>query len=645
MVKIGTGSLRLAASANHHNLANRSIQNFSTRATLSLPTAPAFQESDSLFPTTRKLPRPHKEDYRLKLSSRLPPKPNSRKYPPKANNYRKPPATGPAAPWAPKRFTKTRSRLEPISTPSEAPEARENEYNFKPIYAPSKGPQPAESLTLKPRYGRSTKKSRNITFVRNSPKDSNSQFLPRKKHSLIPKHRMQKFPPETKVHGSPKHNDSLSPSPRSSLIPERRMRKFPPETKVHSSPNHSNSLSPSPESPLVPEHQMQKLRRNKFARLVDEKWSIMLATPTKPAEIPMPSPETLHSRDSPLSESPSIPVASQSTQRSSINRWTDPFISSELLQPPAILFPKQSNKIVPRSPLTLPPPPPSPRFQIELEKMLRRKKGVLNRADRRKLKRWAVPERPESSLTMGEYCIYKDTLMPNAEQLDLAKSYFHSPVRIWSTDTFRTIPTSDLPEVLFIGRSNCGKSSLINSLVKRSVCFTSAEPGRTRHLNAFAIGGTHSNNKKLALVDCPGYGKGSQADWGDEIEKYLSKRKQLRRVFLLIDAKVGIKPTDLRVLELIRQYTVPYQIIVTKADKQLTTGKGDKVLPGLTEPKIKEHAYLMRKVSRKVMPGEAGGHVPLGDIISTSDRIKVNGEGIGVAPLRWAILQAAGLAS
>lgn len=122
-------------------------------------------------------------------------------------------------------------------------------------------------------------------------------------------------------------------------------------------------------------------------------------------------------------------------------------------------------------------------------------------------------------------------------------------------------------EVAFAGRSNVGKSSLLNTLTgRKALARTSNTPGRTRELNYFDIGG------KLYLVDMPGYGyaraeKKLITKWNDLIRAYLRGRAPLRRVFVLIDSRHGLKAGDLETMELLDEAAVTYQIVLTKADK------------------------------------------------------------------------------
>ncbi len=129
------------------------------------------------------------------------------------------------------------------------------------------------------------------------------------------------------------------------------------------------------------------------------------------------------------------------------------------------------------------------------------------------------------------------------------------------------LPGDTLPEVAFAGRSNVGKSSLLNALVgQKALARTSNTPGRTREVNYFLL------DERIYLVDLPGYGyarasKKDVAGWNRLIQDYLKGRASLRRVFLLIDARHGIKDSDGPTLALMDTAAVSYQVVLTKADK------------------------------------------------------------------------------
>ncbi|NJO56755.1 MAG: YihA family ribosome biogenesis GTP-binding protein [Rhodospirillales bacterium] len=129
------------------------------------------------------------------------------------------------------------------------------------------------------------------------------------------------------------------------------------------------------------------------------------------------------------------------------------------------------------------------------------------------------------------------------------------------------LPPSGLPEVAFAGRSNVGKSSLINALTgRRTLARISQTPGRTRQVNFFELGGA------VILVDLPGYGYAAAAkeaigSWSRLVDAYLAGRARLTRVMLLIDSRRGLKDLDRRVMALLDTAAVSYQAVLTKSDK------------------------------------------------------------------------------
>ena len=137
-------------------------------------------------------------------------------------------------------------------------------------------------------------------------------------------------------------------------------------------------------------------------------------------------------------------------------------------------------------------------------------------------------ERP-GAISSSQLSYHWETAEPSFGQLRRADAFFaeQPPSLLFSASKFRQVERSDAPEVAFLGRSNVGKSSLLNALLGKDICHTSNKPGRTKTMNAFAVGGKDGNSpRRLVVLDMPGYGKGSREDWGTEITKYLTGRKQ-----------------------------------------------------------------------------------------------------------------------
>ena len=129
------------------------------------------------------------------------------------------------------------------------------------------------------------------------------------------------------------------------------------------------------------------------------------------------------------------------------------------------------------------------------------------------------------------------------------------------------IPDGTLPEIAFAGRSNVGKSSLLNALVRQNaLARTSNTPGRTREINFFNLG------QRLMLADLPGYGyarvsKAQVKQWTGLVDAYLKGRVNLRRTCVLIDSRHGLKESDRGVMEMLDKAAQPYQVVLTKVDK------------------------------------------------------------------------------
>lgn len=139
---------------------------------------------------------------------------------------------------------------------------------------------------------------------------------------------------------------------------------------------------------------------------------------------------------------------------------------------------------------------------------------------------------------------------------------------VGSFETVKSLPQTQFAEYAFVGRSNVGKSSLINAIVNENIARTSNTPGRTQSLNLFNM------NDKSMIVDLPGYGYArvskTEADrWLQRLEEYLLNRSQLRRLFILIDSRIGPKDSDLNLMDFCDDNGICYQIVYTKKDKRI----------------------------------------------------------------------------
>jgi GTP-binding protein len=155
----------------------------------------------------------------------------------------------------------------------------------------------------------------------------------------------------------------------------------------------------------------------------------------------------------------------------------------------------------------------------------------------------------------------------SADLMEAGRRLFAAECRfVYAAQRLDQLPPASGPEVAFAGRSNVGKSSLLNALTgRRALARVSAEPGRTRQLNFFDLGG------RLILVDMPGYGyaragKAVKQDWQGLMFDYLRGRAPLRRVMLLLDARIEVKQADRAVMDLLDRAAVTFQLVLTKID-------------------------------------------------------------------------------
>lgn len=139
---------------------------------------------------------------------------------------------------------------------------------------------------------------------------------------------------------------------------------------------------------------------------------------------------------------------------------------------------------------------------------------------------------------------------------------------VGSFETVESLPKTQFPEYAFVGRSNVGKSSLINAVLGETVARTSNTPGRTQSLNLFNV------DDKVMIVDLPGYGyakvsKEQAMRWLQRLEDYLINRRQLTRLFILVDSRIGVRDSDLDLMDFCDANGISYQIVYTKKDKKV----------------------------------------------------------------------------
>ena len=206
------------------------------------------------------------------------------------------------------------------------------------------------------------------------------------------------------------------------------------------------------------------------------------------------------------------------------------------------------------------------------------------------------------------------------EVLEAARKTFAGPVAfLKSAPTLEFLPGADVPEVAFAGRSNVGKSSLLNALTGRNaLARTSNTPGRTQELNFFDVG----TPLAFRLVDMPGYGfakapKEIVKKWRFLVNDFLRGRDVLKRALVLIDARHGIKEVDREILEMLDKAAVSYRLVLTKADKIKPTELAAVLEATATEARKRPAAHP--------------------DILSTSAET-----GLGIPELRAAVIEAIG---
>jgi GTP-binding protein len=195
------------------------------------------------------------------------------------------------------------------------------------------------------------------------------------------------------------------------------------------------------------------------------------------------------------------------------------------------------------------------------------------------------------------------------ELIDAARKLFAGPVAfLKSAPGLQFLPPADVPEVAFAGRSNVGKSSLLNALTNRNgLARTSNTPGRTQELNFFDVG----DPLRLRLVDMPGYGfaeapKDVVRKWRHLVNDYLRGRPVLKRALVLIDSRHGIKPVDLEVMEMLDKAAVSYRLVLTKSDKVKASELA--AVSGRTEAEARRHPAAHPDIL--ATSSEKGGGIP-----------------------------------
>ena len=206
------------------------------------------------------------------------------------------------------------------------------------------------------------------------------------------------------------------------------------------------------------------------------------------------------------------------------------------------------------------------------------------------------------------------------DAIEAARKTFAGPIAfLKSAPDLKFLPDATVPEVAFAGRSNVGKSSLLNALTNRnSLARTSNTPGRTQELNFFDVG----TPLAFRLVDMPGYGfakapKDVVKKWRFLVNDFLRGRAELKRTLVLIDARHGIKDVDREIMTMLDEAAVSYRLVITKADKIKATELDAVIADTAVEARKRPAAHP--------------------DIIATSAE-----KGLGIPELRAAVIEAIG---
>ena len=209
---------------------------------------------------------------------------------------------------------------------------------------------------------------------------------------------------------------------------------------------------------------------------------------------------------------------------------------------------------------------------------------------------------------------------PGADPAEAARRLFAGRIEfLKSAPALKFLPDPEVPEIAFAGRSNVGKSSLLNALTgRKAIARASVTPGRTQELNFFEVG----EPTRLRLVDMPGYGFAKAPikvaeNWRRLVRDFLRGRVVLKRTLLLIDARHGVKPVDAEMMQMLDEAAVGYRLVLTKADKIKAEDLGTVLTATLAEARKHPAAFP--------------------EVLVTSAETK-----LGIAELRMAVLADAG---
>ena len=209
---------------------------------------------------------------------------------------------------------------------------------------------------------------------------------------------------------------------------------------------------------------------------------------------------------------------------------------------------------------------------------------------------------------------------PGADPAEAARRLFAGRIEfLKSAPALKFLPDPEVPEIAFAGRSNVGKSSLLNALTgRKAIARASVTPGRTQELNFFEVG----EPTRLRLVDMPGYGFAKAPikvaeNWRRLVRDFLRGRVVLKRTLLLIDSRHGVKPVDAEMMQMLDEAAVGYRLVLTKADKIKAEDLGTVLTATLAEARKHPAAFP--------------------EVLVTSAETK-----LGIAELRMAVLADAG---